>query len=231
MQFMRNGKEKVTDLMILKEEQARIQRRIKRCKLANYKVEQVGGYINNDEVFVQLLGYTKYYISNYGRMISTKGKQPCLLKRSRKRNGYYYYQLWDRRRKKSINIYMHRAVADTFCPNLFREEKGQIDVHHMNHGQRVNRPDNLLWLPKYLHRYCNDIGSFGIWREKNARNLHPLEIVALTGLDLKDFILASKREEPIKKVGKWSIYDIKGYQIALEIINESNNNLNKKKLA
>ena len=89
----------------------------------------------------------------------------------------------------------------------------------MNHGKRVNRPENLLWLPRYLHLYCNFIGKFGIWREKTARNLHPLELVEQTGLDLKDIILSVK-QEPIKKVGKWSIYNVQGHMIALELLSE-----------
>ena len=42
----------------------------------------------------------------------------------------------------------------------------------------------------------------------------------ITGLDLKDIILA-KRQEPVKKVGKWTVYDVQGHMIALELLNES----------
>lgn len=43
---------KKTDLKKLVEQKGQIERRIKSRKLANYKVEQVGGYIADDEIFV-----------------------------------------------------------------------------------------------------------------------------------------------------------------------------------
>lgn len=211
-----------TDLMILQEEKARIERRCKAKRLPHYKVEEVGGYVKNDEIFVQVVGYPKYYISNYGRAISLKKNSlPRLMKPQRmKCNKYTYYRMYNASHKNGTNIYVHRAVAEAFCPNLYRDlSNDPNDVHHMNHGKRVNRPDNLLWLPRYLHLYCNFIGKFGIWREKTARNLHPLELVEQTGLDLKDIIFAVK-QEPIKKVGKWSIYNVQGHMIALELLSE-----------
>ena len=212
-----------TDLMILQEEKARIERRCKAKRLPHYKVKEVGGHIKKDEIFVQVVGYPGYYISNYGRLISLKKKNslPRLKKPQRmKCNNYMYYRMSNASHKNGTNIYVHRAVAEAFCPNLYRDlSNDPNDVHHMNHGKRVNRPENLLWLPRYLHLYCNFIGKFGIWREKTARNLHPLELVEQTGLDLKDIILSVK-QEPIKKVGKWSIYNVQGHMIALELLSE-----------
>lgn len=46
-----------------------------------------------------------------------------------------------------------------------------------------------------------------------------MELVEQTGLDLKDIILSVK-QEPIKKVGKWSIYNVQGHMIALELLSE-----------
>lgn len=191
---------KKTDLKKLVEQKGQIERRIKSRKLANYKVEQVGGYIADDEIFVPQFKCPDYYVSNYGRVISCKFGKVKLLNMydKRKTDGmrYKYYCLCKKGKKRAKNILIHRS-------------------------------ENLIWLPKYLHRHCNDIGKFGIFRTKNARNLHPLEIVAQTGLDLKDIILA-KRQEPIKKVGKWTVYDVQGHLIALELLNESDKKDDKK---
>lgn len=219
-----------TDLKNLVEQKGQIERRIKSRKLANYKVEQVGGYIADDEVFVPQFNYPNYYVSNYGRIISCQRENVKLIKIQNKNKGdgtkYKYYCPCKKRKKKNQKVSIHRSVAQLFCPNLFkdvRDKKGNpipLDIHHLDHNEQDNRAENLIWLPKYLHRHCNDIGKFGIFRTKNARNLHPLEIVAQTGLDLKDIILA-KRQEPVKKVGKWTVYDVQGHLIALELLNES----------
>ena len=178
-----------------------------------------------------------YYVSNYGRVISCKFGKVKLLNMydKRKTDGmrYKYYCLCKKGKKRAKNILIHRSVAQLFCPNLFKDVRDKngnpipLDIHHLNHNEQDNRSENLIWLPKYLHRHCNDIGKFGIFRTKNARNLHPLEIVAQTGLDLKDIILA-KRQEPIKKVGKWTVYDVQGHLIALELLNESDKKDDKK---
>ena len=49
--------EKVNDYDRLLEEKARIERRIKVKRLPRYKVEQVGGYIKSDEIFVQISSF------------------------------------------------------------------------------------------------------------------------------------------------------------------------------
>ena len=228
---------KKTDLKKLVEQKGQIERRIKSRKLANYKVEQVGGYIADDEIFVPQFKCPDYYVSNYGRVISCKFGKVKLLNMydKRKTDGmrYKYYCLCKKGKKRAKNILIHRSVAQLFCPNLFKDVRDKngnpipLDIHHLNHNEQDNRSENLIWLPKYLHRHCNDIGKFGIFRTKNARNLHPLEIVAQTGLDLKDIILA-KRQEPIKKVGKWTVYDVQGHLIALELLNESDKKDDKK---
>lgn len=213
-------------------EEARIARRIKAKRLQHYKVEQVGGYIKPDEVFVQVVGYPNYYVSNHKRVISTtRGKIRLMKPQKMKCNGYQYVRMYSKSHKKGTNIYIHRAVAEVFCPNIWRGYSNEpLDVHHLNHGKRVNRPENLLFLPRWLHLDCNYIGKFGIWREKNCRNLHPLELVKQTGLDLKDIIRA-KNHEPIKQVGKWTIYDVKGHKIALELLSEPTEKGFKKKSA
>lgn len=138
--------------------------------------------------------------------------------------------------KEKSKKYTHPQIGCTIIlPEPFKDVRDKngnpipLDIHHLNHNEQDNRSENLIWLPKYLHRHCNDIGKFGIFRTKNARNLHPLEIVAQTGLDLKDIILA-KRQEPIKKVGKWTVYDVQGHLIALELLNESDKKMIKNQL-
>ena len=53
---------KKTDLKKLVEQKGQIERRIKSRKLANYKVEQVGGYIADDEIFVPQFKCPDYYV-------------------------------------------------------------------------------------------------------------------------------------------------------------------------
>lgn len=204
---------------ILIEERARIERRNKRCKLANYKVDEVGGYYKNDEMFVQYPRAKDYYISNYGRVISTKKNKISLLKPQEDRNNYWYIQMWNKGKMKKM--WLQRAVTDIFCPNVFKYTIGddgnliKVQAHHLDHKRDSNYPDNLIYIPAYLHQICNHINRFGIWKTKTPRILHPLDIVEKTGLDLDDIILCA-RSKPLKTVKKWTIFNVKGYQIALE---------------
>lgn len=84
-----------TDLMILQEEKARIERRCKAKRLPHYKVKEVGGYIKKDEIFVQVVGYPGYYISNYGRLISLKKKNSLpRLKKPQRMKCNNYMLVW-----------------------------------------------------------------------------------------------------------------------------------------
>ena len=102
---------KKTDLKKLVEQKGQIERRIKSRKLANYKVEQVGGYIADDEIFVPQFKCPDYYVSNYGRVISCKFGKVKLLNMydKRKTDGmrYKYYCLCKKGKKRAKNILIH----------------------------------------------------------------------------------------------------------------------------
>lgn len=211
----------LSDKQILLEEKARIERRIKAKKLPNYKVESVGGYIADDEIFVQYPGRTGYYISNYNRVISTKRNRVALMKPQKDKNGYLYILTCKKGHVKKL--WIQRGMAEVFCPNIFKdvlEKNGKpikVQAHHLNHRKDQNYPENLIFIPSYLHVICNYISRFGIFRTKTAKVLHPLDIVEKTGLNLADIILCA-RKRPVKQVGKWTIFDVRGCMIALDFL-------------
>jgi hypothetical protein len=94
-----------------------------------------------------------YEVSNLGRVRSTtrtikaginynetcvkKGK---ILKLSKKRSGYYFFDASVENKVKTITV--HRAVATTFIPN----EENKPCINHKNAIKTDNRVENLEWV-------------------------------------------------------------------------------------
>ena len=111
--------------------------------------------LENDEIFVMYPDYNRYYVSNYGRVISFCKKQPEFLKQSKYNRywGYIFYSTVENGIKKpNRKVLVGRAVADVFCPNFYKDkERRYLAVHHIDHDKTNNKWTNLVLLPKSMH--------------------------------------------------------------------------------
>ena len=107
--------------------------------------------VEDDEIFVQYPDWEGYYCSNYGRLISTKGKEPKFIKQLPLTKVYKGYTLSDPN-KEQLTLTTGRMVADIFCLNFYRDkERDFLDVHHIDHNPENNCWKNLALLPESLH--------------------------------------------------------------------------------
>jgi hypothetical protein len=89
------------------------------------------------EIFINIIGYEKYAVSNIGRIINnTTGK---ILKPTFNKYGYTYISLCYPGGSKKNTI--HQIVAKAFLPNP--ENKTCVD--HINNIKSDNRIENLRW--------------------------------------------------------------------------------------
>lgn len=110
----------------------------------NKIIKDTAGFIAPDERFKHYKG--DYYVSNYGRLWSTKRNKIIRLD----------YNSTGRLRGAGtvdgtyIKFLMHRAVASLFLPNDNPEEKTL--VHHINTDYTDNSVDNLMWVSDAEHK-------------------------------------------------------------------------------
>ena len=77
----------------------------------------------------------KYFVSNYGRIISLCRKEPIELKQFVCGNGYFYVSIGKR------DYRVNRLVAPAFIPN---PDNKRI-VHHKDANKKNNHCSNLEW--------------------------------------------------------------------------------------
>lgn len=94
------------------------------------------------EEWSEIDGYTGYEISNYGRILSTKGKNPRFLKQRISNNGYNLINLYQDGVSNTYQVQV--LVANIFCINDSPEIKTQ--VNHKNEVKTDNRSCNLEWV-------------------------------------------------------------------------------------
>lgn len=114
------------------------------------------------EIWKEIEGFSKYQVSNYGRIKSldfngTKKKK--ILTPVVTRKGYLHVNLYSNRKMKSIPI--HRIVAKAFIENP--EDKPQ--VNHIDGNKKNNNVNNLEWCTNQE----NVIHAFKTGLNKNIR--------------------------------------------------------------
>lgn len=78
----------------------------------------------NGEEWKKIDGYDNYLISNYGRIINTKYKDPKILKPQKDKDGYYRITLWKNSKRKVYRV--SRLVATMFVDNDDPENKTMV---------------------------------------------------------------------------------------------------------
>ena len=176
--------------------------------------------LHNDEIFVQHPNYVDYYVSQYGRVISTKFNKIKLLKPyiiGPESNQYLGYRFSKNGNMESISV--HRAVADVFCPNFWKnksQKKLNLQAHHIDGSHFNNDYRNLILLPKKLHDEIHRIRKIVLLKDGQIFTyLNVLDLVYDTGLTLEDIILAryDKRRKKQKATGGYTVYNVKGWLI------------------
>lgn len=121
-----------------------------------------------DEKFYQYPQYTNIFVSQYGNIISTKGKVPHLLSPHLESNNYLSVHLFKKRKNKKF--YVHRLVAEVWCQKPDFELPGcSLQVHHKKKVLRnptidVNFARNLEYVYEPHHKAIEYIKSYQVQR-------------------------------------------------------------------
>jgi hypothetical protein len=103
-----------------------------------HKVERI------EEIFKPMIGFSKYRVSNFGRIISYAGSQKGKIMKQRvhPQQGYHMLDLIDDEGKRRT-VYPHKEVAKAFCINVLPEER--VLVVHLDGDLKNNNSTNLEW--------------------------------------------------------------------------------------
>lgn len=111
------------------------------------KIELLGG-----EYFKPIKDYKDYFVSNLGRVLSTKYNKYRIITQVLSNCGYFIVTLSKNGKIKCINV--HRLVAQTFISNP--NPKIFTEVNHLNEIKTDNRVENLEFC---THRYNVNYGN------------------------------------------------------------------------
>jgi len=92
------------------------------------------------EIWKLIDGYEDYFVSNLGRVKSTKNNKIKYLKLILNGCGYYQVGLFQNGKSKSISV--HRLIAEAFIDNL----NNHPYVDHIDGNKLNNNLDNLRWV-------------------------------------------------------------------------------------
>ncbi len=93
-----------------------------------------------EEIWKNVNGYPGYFVSNTGKVRSTRNHRDIILTPRVGIFGYHFVNLYDENRKmKSVKI--HRLVANAFIPN----PNNLPQINHINEDKANNNVLNLEW--------------------------------------------------------------------------------------
>lgn len=99
------------------------------------------------EEWKQIEGYPCYQVSNMGRVVSTKGLTPKLLREGITDDGYAYVTIITGDKfgegKKRVTKRVHRIVAEAF---MSPAPEGKPYIDHINTIRNDNRKSNIRWV-------------------------------------------------------------------------------------
>ena len=102
-------------------------------------MEQLNIKYEDGEIFKEINGFPKYYVSNHGRIYSTKSKR--FIGSINKKIGYKTVSLSEG--KKTTTTYIHALVMEHFGNEKPNDE---FEIDHEDKNKLNNNVDNLRWL-------------------------------------------------------------------------------------
>ena len=121
-----------------------------------------GVWVDETEL-VPISGYSGYFISPSGYVVSYKRKNPVVLRPAAQMNGYLFVVLVDDNKKHHIKR-IHRLVAEAFIPNPcgypyvlhWDDDKTNNDVSNLRWGTRDDNTEDAIRNGKCVTRqvYC-----------------------------------------------------------------------------
>lgn len=96
--------------------------------------------ILNELVYKVIEDFEEYAVTDCGKVISFKYKEPRIMKTWNGSSGYKMLKLT--KNKKIFTFQVHRLVALTFLPNPDNKEQ----VHHIDNDKMNNHLHNLQWV-------------------------------------------------------------------------------------
>lgn len=104
----------------------------------------------------------RYEVSNQGRVRSLLRRRRPILRLFTKPEGYVHVCLLDHGRQ--CTRYVHRLVAEAFCPQVDGDQ-----VNHLDGDKGNNRADNLEWCtPAENSRHARDVLGRTRWTSTQA---------------------------------------------------------------
>ena len=135
------------------------------------------------EIWIDILGNSKYFISNYGRV---KNKNNKIMEQFNDKNGYKILNLYYNGKHNTKKV--HRLVAEAFLKKedfkcMYYEKRNEIDLDELvvNHKDEIisnNNVDNLEWVTVAYNT------NYGNARNKQKRKINKSVICIELNLEL-----------------------------------------------
>lgn len=153
-----------------------------------------------NEVWKRVEGYTRYEVSNYGRVRNFFTKEQKALRKTK--TGYMITDLKENGSKKTA--YVHRLVAQAFIPN----PNNKPQINHKDENKDNNFVSNLEWCTiEYNNQYGNHINNIRKTQaEKVGKKVAQIDVKTNKIINIFDTLSeASKFVGAKKQAINWAI--------------------------
>lgn len=144
------------------------------------------------ELWKPISGFEDYFISNLGRVMSTKRNKSHIMKPYKDRDGYL--QLCLLKDNKQKRFFVHRLVAEAFLPN----PHNLPCVNHKSEIKTQNNVENLEWCSvKYNQNYGTRNKRLSETKRNNTYNTKKVLQYTLDGEFVKEWPSAREVERQL----------------------------------
>lgn len=156
----------------------------------------------------EIKDFPNYYITDDGKVISKKFKEPRIMKTWFQKSGYENIKLC--KENKTYHFLIHRLVAEAFIPN----PDNLPEVNHKNKNRNDNRVENLEWCSRKDNVYdsYSTMSQIRNFREcyliKNGED-NPIEYFT----SIKDAAIYASKNYDCSESSMIKYHKSKGYEI------------------